>query len=41
LTIPEKVNESDITANVTNGVLTVELPKKSSPKKELPPQIKR
>lgn len=41
LTVPEKVSGSDTTANVTNGVLTVELPKKSSPKKELQPQVRK
>lgn len=41
LTVPEKIAESAITANVNNGVLTVELPKKSSPsKKESQPQAK-
>lgn len=39
LTVPEKVVESGVTANVTNGVLTVDLPKKTS-KKELQPQAK-
>jgi len=43
LTVPEKISESDITASVNNGILTVELPKRStSPKKEPPtPQTKR
>jgi HSP20 family protein len=40
LTIPEKIVESAITANVNNGILTVELPKKISSKKELPSQVK-
>jgi len=40
LTIPEKIVESAITANVNNGILTVELPKKISSKKELPSQAK-
>ena len=40
LTIPEKIVESAITANVNNGILTVDLPKKISSKKELPPQAK-
>ncbi|MDE1830437.1 MAG: Hsp20/alpha crystallin family protein [Thaumarchaeota archaeon] len=41
LTVPEKIVDSGITANVNNGVLTVELPKKtSSSKKELPSQVK-
>lgn len=35
LTVPERIVESDITANVNNGILTVELPKKSpSPSKK-------
>lgn len=34
LTVPERVAESDITAKMNNGTLTVELPKKSSVKKE-------
>ncbi len=34
LTVPERVAESDITAKMNNGTLTVELPKKSIVKKE-------
>lgn len=34
LTVPERVAESDIMAKMNNGTLTVELPKKSSIKKE-------
>ncbi|MDE1872982.1 MAG: Hsp20/alpha crystallin family protein [Thaumarchaeota archaeon] len=33
LSVPEKVAESDITAKMNNGTLTVELPKKSTIKK--------
>ncbi|MDE1863445.1 MAG: Hsp20/alpha crystallin family protein [Thaumarchaeota archaeon] len=40
LTLPERILESGITANVNNGVLTVELPKKTSSKKELQSQPK-
>ncbi len=40
LTVPQRVVESGITAKVNNGILTVELPKKSSLKKESSPQIK-
>ena len=41
LTVPQRVVESGIVAKVNNGVLTVELPKKSSSiKKESPPQAK-
>lgn len=39
LTVPERILESAITANVNNGVLTVELPKKT-PKRESQPQAK-
>jgi len=34
LTVPERIAESDITAKMNNGTLTVELPKKSSVRKE-------
>jgi HSP20 family protein len=34
LTVPERIADSDITAKMINGTLTVELPKKSSAKKE-------
>ncbi len=40
LTVPEKIVESSITANVNNGILTVELPKKTPSKKEGQPQAK-
>ena len=40
LTVPEKIVESGITANVNNGVLTLELPKKAGAKKEPQPQAK-
>jgi HSP20 family protein len=40
LTVPEKIVESAITANVNNGILAVELPKKISSKKELQSQVK-
>ena len=41
LTVPDKIAESAITANVNNGILTVELPKKiSSTKKESQQQVK-
>jgi HSP20 family protein len=36
LTAPERISESAVTANVSNGVLTVELPKKNIPKKDQP-----
>ncbi len=34
LTVPERIAESDITARMNNGTLTVELPKKSITRKE-------
>ncbi len=34
LTLPERIVESDVTAKLINGVLTVELPKKNAPKRE-------
>lgn len=40
LTVPEKILESGMTANVNNGILTVELPKKISSKKESQAQVK-
>ncbi len=40
LTVPEKIVESGITANMNNGILTVELPKKISSKKEIPSHAK-
>jgi HSP20 family protein len=40
LTVPEKIVESAITANVNNGILTVELPKKTASKKEGQTQTK-
>ncbi|MDE1839879.1 MAG: Hsp20/alpha crystallin family protein, partial [Thaumarchaeota archaeon] len=40
LTVPERIAESDITAKMNNGTLTVELPKKSSIKKETKVQSK-
>lgn len=40
LTVPDKIVESGITANVNNGILTVELPKKISSKKESQSQVK-
>lgn len=41
LTIPEKVAESDMTAQMNNGTLTVELPKKPSLKKEKASHIEK
>ena len=41
LTVPEKVTESGITAKMNNGTLTVELPKKSSIKKDKIPNIEK
>ncbi len=35
LAVPERIAESDITAKMNNGTLTVELPKRSSVKKEI------
>lgn len=35
LTVPERISESAITASVNNGILTVEMPKKISTKKEM------
>ena len=40
LTVPQRVTESGTIAKMNNGVLTLELPKKSSLKKESPPQTK-
>lgn len=40
LTVPERIAESDITAKMNNGTLTVELPKKSGMKKETKVQSK-
>jgi HSP20 family protein len=41
LTVPERIVESDITAKMNNGTLTVELPKKSSVRKEKAPHIEK
>jgi len=40
LTLPEEIVSSKVTAKMINGILTVELPKKTPTKVEEPAQIK-